>query len=192
MARRRIPVPELASLRPARREPGPYEHTVLSHPTTTPKEVSPVMVSTVPDDHVSFLCMCLHSRLTHHSNVFDEPCSAQMPDGSRCKCPRFNVVSSRGSRHAYRRGMKVAKKRVVDLQPGDRVLTGWTTWAGRIKLLGTRTGAMVSTVAKMERHRDDDDPRGGGDWRTRCWLVTTDLGQTFPKAGGDNVLVVTG
>ena len=186
MARKRAPVPELHSLRSQRKGPGLYEQAVLREIV----EVAPMTMSNLPENHVSILCICTHSKQVHYSTTFGEPCSASKPDGTKCTCERFNTVS-KTSRHAYQRGMKTAKKRVVDLQPGDRVLTGWTTWAGRIKLLTSKTGAMVSTVRLMERHRKDGDWRDGGDWRSRCWLVTTDLGQSFPKAGGDVVLVVT-
>lgn len=160
-------------------------------------------------NHVHNLCMCLHSRLFHHS-VFGNPdvrigptwsnrgdtytdrCSGKTTDGSPCRCTRFNVVSSKSS-HAYQRGMKVERKRVVDLYPGDRVLTGWTTHAGRIRLLDHKTGAMVSTVMEMERALPDGDRRAQGqDWRQRCWLVKTDLGLSFPQPGGDSVFVVVG
>lgn len=164
-------------------------------------------------NHVINLCVCLHSRLTHHSvlgdsdytadgpvtsrrprgsDVVTDRCLARMPDGTNCKCQRFNVVSSKSS-HAYRRGLKVERRKLVDLYPGDRVLTGWTPWSGRIRLLDHKTGAMISTISKMERALPDDDPRAAGqDWRQRTWLVTTDLGQSFPQAGGDVVLVVSG
>lgn len=140
-------------------------------------------------NHVAELCICLHSKLTHSAAVTRDTCGGKRPDGSPCKCERFNPVSPRGSQHAYRRGMKVKRRKLADIGPGDRVTAGWTTYAGRVRLNCQRTGALVVTITGRKAKLSDEQA-GDQSWRNRMWIMQTDLGDSLPQAGNDDVLVI--
>lgn len=151
-------------------------------------------------NHVQDLCVCQHSRLTHtsvlggrtedESVAITDQCSAKRADGSQCRCQQLTIVSSK-SKHAYQRSMKAQKRRVVDLWPGDLVVVGWTTWAGRVRMLDHKVGGMVAEVIEAKPSLADDDPKAQGQhWTQRGWIVKTELGTSFPQPGGDYVYVV--
>jgi hypothetical protein len=140
-------------------------------------------------DHVADLCICQHSRLQHAAAVTHDVCAGKR-NGERCRCERFNPVSPKGSRHAYKRGQKVTKRRLADLVPGDRVLAGWTTEHGKVRLTDVKTGALIVEVVARTRDARSDKQASGQTWFERAKIVSTDLGETVPQAGGTYVLTV--
>lgn len=141
-------------------------------------------------NHVAELCICLHSRPYHADADHAGPCS-------ECRCQRFNPVSPKASPHALHRGQRVQRRRIVDLMPGQRVLTGWAGVRGRVRLTDERTGAMVSQVVARRYARPKAEANGqswfdasGQSWFDRELIITTDLGDSVPQPGGTFVLVL--
>jgi hypothetical protein len=156
-------------------------------------------------NHVADLCICLHSRMAHHSilgapagralkwasgETVTDACNGTKPDGRPCTCAAMNPVAPRASKHAFQRGQKVLRRRASDLMPGQKVLVGWApTTSGRVRLLDQKTGAMVAEVLG-KRGKLPPEQEADIKWSHRMWLVRTDLGESLPIAGGDIVGVV--
>lgn len=140
-------------------------------------------------DHVADLCICLHSRLQHTAAVTHDVCSGKRRNSQACNCHRFNPVASKASTHAYHRGQKVKRRRLADLLPGDRVLAGWAAVHGKIRLTDERQGALVASVVARRNHLPDAEANRQS-WFERALVITTDLGETIPQAGGTPVLTL--
>jgi hypothetical protein len=164
--------------------------------------------------HVRDLCVCHHSRLQHHSQLgaatgpshhtlpwttymsggpgsVTHACTGKKRNGDPCRCDHFEPVAAKASKHSYKRGTRTMKKPVAALYPGDRVLAGWTTVPGKVRLNDNKgNGAMVAVVLEAPRKYRPDEEASGQSWRDRAVVVVTDLGETIPQTGGTPVLVV--
>jgi hypothetical protein len=178
-----------------------------------PRDVIPV--NDFPVLHYADLCVCLHSRLQHYSKLgqsngeatrisdlgtawwgearqrrggVTDGCTGTNVNGDPCTCTALNPVSPKVSKHVYHRGQKTVRKTLASLYPGDRVLTGWTGLAGKVRLTENKRGAMVSVVKAAPRpYREGSE---GQSWRDRGFVVATDLGESVAQPGGTPVLVV--